>query len=181
MEIPAESRDAGVLSPWASARADGGSAEGRLGALKAEVEVLLAAFCEKELEIEAIDCAMSGASDLVSISRSVAGLGSPVECSVRDAELAALCDALFGASGLIVEDGPARVRGRLENHVVTRLLESLIDKFCEAASATSGQEIARDAKAQTVSAKTRSASSLPNGAQTSIELMRALCASSSCL
>ena len=98
MEIPAESRDAGVLSPWASARADGGSAEGRLGALKAEVEVLLAAFCEKELEIEAIDCAMSGASDLVSISRSVAGLGSPVECSVRDAELVALCDALFGAS-----------------------------------------------------------------------------------
>ena len=66
--------DAGSLSPWIPARADGGSAEARLGRLKAEIEVLLAAFCEKELQVDATDCAMSEESELFSISRPVAGL-----------------------------------------------------------------------------------------------------------
>ena len=162
--------DAGSLSPWMPARTDGGSAEARLGRLKAEIEVLLAAFCEKELQVDATDCAMSEESELFSISRPVAGLSAPVECVVRDAELAVLCDALFGARSLIVQDGPASARGPLARHVVMRVLERLIDKFCEAASSTSGQEIAREVEASLTPAKMQSASSLPDGARTSIRV-----------
>lgn len=115
----------------------------RTKTLARHIQQLISDFCKDRLRIEERCSATESTEHMIETIVSVEGFDFPLTCRMQRADAIAICAAACGVARANPIEVDAVHVGRIGEVMTTRLMETFVDLFCEAASAAGRRDIRR--------------------------------------